>query len=145
MVAELKELRPEDAQYIIAINHKAKKSGSSTAEPGQESLQSEIDKAARCYQVFGSTVIDVAAFSLPRPIFSPTDPGRYKNDVKMILGTTSELYAFIPAEFHELIPTKKFAKDVSLFYDHFPISCLNISTVYGSNANWAIFCDSSNL
>jgi hypothetical protein len=113
MAKELKDLRAEKAQ--LTVNHKGKKSSKSTTEPGGESLQSEIDKAARSYQVFGSMVIDVAAFSLPRPTFSPTDPGRYEDDVKMILGTTSELYTFIPAKFHELIPTKKFAKDVSLF------------------------------
>lgn len=82
-------------------------------------LAEEVRKLGKRHVILYSISLTHEAFGSSKPSFRFDDPIRYSNVDNIDLGATAELYASIPAKFHQYLSTvSSVADEVSILRTH---------------------------
>ena len=80
---------------------KGRKTKATSNDPVVASIEEDIEKLGRFFQLFYSPFIEPAAFTHPKPSFNYDHPNRFSEDV--LLGTVAELFVCIPEKYHKVM------------------------------------------
>jgi hypothetical protein len=120
LAQEVKTLKAEnvDFQMRLAKARNTQDPNESDADSNAASaakLAKEVGKLGKRHVILYAISLSPEAFGVSKPSFRFDDPIRYDNVDNIDLGATAELYASIPAKFHQYLSTvSSVADEVSI-------------------------------
>jgi hypothetical protein len=82
---------------------KGRKKKLTSNDPVVASIEEDVEKLGRFFQLFYSPFIEPAAFTHPKPTFNYDHTNRFSEDSDVLLGTVAELYVCIPEKYHKVM------------------------------------------
>jgi hypothetical protein len=82
---------------------KGRKTKTASSDPVVASIEEDIEKLGRFFQLFYSPFIEPATFTHPKPAFNYDHPNRFSPGEDRLLGTVAELYECVPEKYYKVM------------------------------------------